>query len=97
MIHQYINNGYHIVLDVNSGCVHAVDELVYDLLPYFEEESKEHRVDSEYMIAKIASLKKTFYTENEDGERITATEADYKEAIEEIMELIHNDMLFVHK
>ena len=32
MIHQYKNNGYNIVLDVNSGCVHAVDELVYDLV-----------------------------------------------------------------
>ena len=30
MIHQYINNGYHIVLDVNSGSVHSVDALLYD-------------------------------------------------------------------
>lgn len=30
MIHQYKNNGYNIVLDVNSGSVHVVDELVYD-------------------------------------------------------------------
>ena len=27
MIHQYKLNGYNIVLDVYSGCVHAVDEL----------------------------------------------------------------------
>lgn len=33
MIHQYKNNGYNIVLDINSGSVHVVDELVYDLLP----------------------------------------------------------------
>ena len=30
MIHQYINNGYHIVLDVNSESVHSVDALLYD-------------------------------------------------------------------
>ena len=30
LIHQYINNGYHIVLDVNSGSVHSVDALLYD-------------------------------------------------------------------
>ena len=30
MIHQYIYNGYHIVLDVNSGSVHSVDALLYD-------------------------------------------------------------------
>lgn len=29
MIHQYQNNGYSIVLDVNSGAVHVVDELCY--------------------------------------------------------------------
>ena len=30
MIHQFINNGYHIILDVNSGSVHVVDPVVYD-------------------------------------------------------------------
>ena len=33
MVHQYINNGYHIVLDVNSGAIHVVDEVVYDVIP----------------------------------------------------------------
>lgn len=36
MIHQYRNNGYNIVLDVNSGCVHVVDDLVYELIPEVE-------------------------------------------------------------
>ena len=30
VIHQYKNNGYNIVLDVNSGSVHVVDDVVYD-------------------------------------------------------------------
>ena len=36
VIHQYKNNGYNIVLDVNSGAVHVVDDVVYDVLPYLE-------------------------------------------------------------
>lgn len=44
MIHQYKNNGYAIVLDVNSGSVHVVDEIVYDIVPLFEEYKKEEIV-----------------------------------------------------
>ena len=32
MVHQYKNNGYNIVLDVCSGSVHVVDDLVYDII-----------------------------------------------------------------
>ena len=41
MIHQYVNNGYHIVLDVNSGSVHVVDELCYDVIQYVTRERVE--------------------------------------------------------
>ena len=45
MIHKYKLNGFNIVLDVNSGGVHIVDELTYDLLdnvePPFEEKCPE--------------------------------------------------------
>lgn len=41
MIHKYKLNGYNIVLDTNSGGVHVVDDITYDLLdnvePPFEE------------------------------------------------------------
>ena len=37
MIHQYKNNGYNIVMDVNSGSVHVVDDVVYDVIPLVEE------------------------------------------------------------
>lgn len=36
MIHKYSMNGYNIVLDVNSGSVHVVDDIVFDILDYFE-------------------------------------------------------------
>ena len=36
VIHQYKNNGYNIVLDVNSGSSHVVDDIVYEIIPLVE-------------------------------------------------------------
>ena len=36
MIHQYKQNGFNIVLDVNSGGVHIVDDVTYDVLSCLE-------------------------------------------------------------
>ena len=36
MIHRYELGGYHIVLDVNSGSVHVVDELAYDMIGHYD-------------------------------------------------------------
>lgn len=41
MVHQYKNNGYNIVLDVNSGKVHVVDDLAYDIIEMYENNSKD--------------------------------------------------------
>ncbi len=41
MIHQYQLGGYNIVLDVCSGAVHVVDELAYDMIALYEENSRE--------------------------------------------------------
>lgn len=46
MIHQYKNNGYNIVLDVNSGSVHVVDEIVYDMIPLFESKTVHEITDA---------------------------------------------------
>jgi uncharacterized protein len=49
MIHKYKLNGFNIVLDVNSGGVHIVDELTYDLLdnvePPFDEKCPQKAMD----------------------------------------------------
>ena len=45
VIHQYKNNGYNIVLDVNSGSVHVVDDVVYDVIPLFQDYTKEQIVE----------------------------------------------------
>ena len=56
MVHQYKNNGYNIVLDVNSGAVHMVDDVMYDVIPLFSESTKEeivHSLKSKYKEADI--------------------------------------------
>ena len=37
LIHRYQSNGYNIVLDINSGCIHVVDQVTYEVLPYLEQ------------------------------------------------------------
>lgn len=44
MVHQYKNNGYNILLDVNSGSVHVVDDLIYDMVPYYKEKGLDETV-----------------------------------------------------
>ena len=44
MIHQYKNNGYNIVLDVNSGSVHVVDDAAYDIIALYEDHPRDEIV-----------------------------------------------------
>ena len=46
MIHQYKNNGYNIVLDVNSGAIHVVDDATYEIIAMYEEHTKEEILDA---------------------------------------------------
>ena len=41
MVHQYKNNGYDIVLDVNSGAIHVVDDVTYDVIALYEGHTRE--------------------------------------------------------
>ena len=50
MIHQYKLNGYNIVLDVNSGSVHSVDDVAYDIIRFYcteKEANPDKDVDKE--------------------------------------------------
>ncbi len=40
-IHKFYLNENYIVLDVNSGAVHVIDEITYDLLDYYKTDSLE--------------------------------------------------------
>ena len=82
MIHQYKNNGYNIVMDVNSGCVHVVHDIVYNIIPVVEGLLKEN-MDKDLIRAAVLSMEDIAY----DGEQVS-------EALDEIFELKDNDMLF---
>ncbi len=41
MIHKYKLNGYNMVLDVNSGALHVVDDLANDILDFTDENMQE--------------------------------------------------------
>ena len=41
MVHQYKLGGLNIVLDVNSGAVHTVDDAAYDMIAQFESRDRE--------------------------------------------------------
>lgn len=45
MIHQYKLNGYNIVMDVESGSVHLVDDLAYEMIPLWQDSTKEELVE----------------------------------------------------
>ena len=78
MIHQYRNNGYNIVLDVCSGSVHVVDNLVYDVLKLYEKLNVEEIAD----VKEIA------------GELPGYSAAEIQEACEEIAFLKEAGQLF---
>lgn len=44
MVHQYKLNGYNIVLDTCSGSIHAVDEVAYDVIAMFQQNTPEEIV-----------------------------------------------------
>ncbi len=79
MIHQYKNNGYNIVLDVNSGSVHVVDDKVYDVIARMAEDRLEH-ADRDAILTALRG-------ENTDDAELT-------EMVDEIIELRDDGMLF---
>ncbi len=83
MVHQYKNNGYNIVMDVNSGSVHVVDDIVYDMIPCVESALKENITDTADILKRIIAKGGVSYSEEE-----------ISEAVSEIMELKEAGMLF---
>ena len=86
MVHQYKNNGYNIVLDVASGAIHVVDDLVYDVIALLIETASEDVLE---YIQNSASEKEIIsqLEEHYNSEEI-------KEAISDIKELIEDESLF---
>lgn len=71
MIHQYKNNGYAIVLDVNSGSVHVVDDMCYDVIEELNKLNVEEHPEVLENAATVAGLQEALkekYPVEEIGE-----------------------------
>ncbi len=81
MVHQYKNNGYNIVLDVCSGSVHVVDDLVYDVIALYEDNTPEEIADklSKYSKEDVLEACEEIGQLKEAGQLFT--EDVYKDAI----------------
>lgn len=83
MIHQYKNNGYNIILDVNSGAVHVVDDIVYDVI---EEYNKNEDANGRFTGTDKDSLAEKFASKY--------SRDDVYEVCDEIEELTEQGRLF---
>ena len=100
MVHAYKNNGYNIVLDVNSGSVHVVDDVVFDLVGVIEE-----KISSKYGTAAARDGETEVDAKEAEWlfEDVLATtdladkysKEDIKEGIDEILELRAAEVLYV--
>ncbi|MFR3185000.1 MAG: thioether cross-link-forming SCIFF peptide maturase [Ruminococcus sp.] len=88
MIHQYKNNGYAIVLDVNSGSVHVVDEIVYDVIALLDQGAEEaevlEKLRESYPEEELKTALDEIHTLTEQG--MLFTEDIYENAIEHFKE-----------
>lgn len=70
MIHKFSMNGYNIVLDVNGGAVHVLDDVAYDLLDFYKEKSKEEILEvlkSKYQEEQINEAYKEISSLEKEG------------------------------
>lgn len=72
-------NGYNIILDQNSGCVHSVDEVAYDIITMYEDKNKDE-------------IKAFILDKYKDKEDVTPEEIDL--CFEDIDALIADGRLF---
>ncbi|WP_331654443.1 thioether cross-link-forming SCIFF peptide maturase [Aminipila sp.] len=80
MVHTYKSNGYNIVLDVNSGAVHCVDEVAYDII-----EMLAAGIDRDMITADILQKYKNVPE---------VTKAEIKDVFEDVEELKKQGKLF---
>ena len=86
MIHQYKNNGYDIIMDINSGSVHVADDVVYDAV--------------EYLSGKLPDMERPKPIPEPLKEEVRARlsdvyeSQDIEDALSDIQELIDNEELF---
>lgn len=93
MIHQYKNSGLNIVMDIESGSVHVVDDIVYDIV---------HALDamdsvSDFRKVSAGEVKASDFSELEGYLKFMLSkynDEDIEEAYNEVKELIEEERLF---
>lgn len=83
MIHQYKSNGYNIVIDVNSGSIHVVDDIVYDMIPLVEPLVNEGIKDADTIRAAVLNIA-----------NLPCPEEEIAEAVDELLLLESMGQLF---
>ena len=93
MIHQYKNSGLNIVMDIESGSVHVVDDIVYDIV---------HALDamdsvSDFRKVSDGEVKASDFSELEGYLKFMLSkynDEDIEEAYNEVKGLIEEERLF---
>ena len=83
MIHQYKSGGYNIVMDVNSGSIHVVDDIVYNMIPLIEPLVSEGIKDAATVKAAVRNLA-----------NLPCDPKEADEAVDEVLELEAAGQLF---
>ena len=87
MIHQYQNNGYNIVLDVNSGCVHVVDEPGYEVIACLNRMNENQTVQT--------LKEESTWNQLKDELEGKYSEEELRDILDDVTELTANGQLFV--
>lgn len=85
MIHQYRNNGYDIIMDVNSGAVHVVEPVAYDAIAHIAKRLPE--------LEKPEALPEELKEEVRTGLSGTYEPQEIEDALSDIQELIDREEL----
>ena len=86
MIHQYQNNGYNIVLDVNSGCVHVVDEPGYEVIACLNRMNENQTVQT--------LKEESTWNQLKDELEGKYSEEELRDILDDVTELTENGQLF---
>ena len=70
MIHKFSMNGYNIVLDVDGGSVHILDDVAYELVDLYEENTKQEiisKLENKFTAEQIAEAYDEITSLKEEG------------------------------
>lgn len=95
MVHAYSLEGYHILLDVNSGLVHVADEVIINLVKLINQDIEAGILPAscpEIDVTEYTAKAKAYLSDGPEAGRFSDDEI--REALEEIRELIEGEALY---